>query len=80
MLQVVDVGTNNLKLREDEYYLGLHQERVSGNAYYELLDEVSFLLCNLQLNSFLKMLKWHMIKSQGTFRKDEKLIALEGLE
>jgi hypothetical protein len=36
----VDVGTNNLELRKDEYYLGLHQERISGNAYYEIMDEV----------------------------------------
>ena len=43
----MDVGTNNSKLRNDDYYLGLHQERTSGNAYYELLDEVmTFHICD----------------------------------
>lgn len=37
----MDVGTNNVKLRNDPYYLGLDQPRVSGNAYYDILDEAS---------------------------------------
>ena len=43
LLQVIDVGTDNLALRNDEYYLGLHQPRVKGNRYYEILDEVTHL-------------------------------------
>lgn len=37
---MIDVGTDNLALRNDEYYLGLHQPRINGNHYYDILDEV----------------------------------------
>lgn len=37
---VLDVGTNNEALRDDPLYPGLDQPRVTGPAYYELVDEV----------------------------------------
>ncbi len=37
---VIDVGTANKALREDAYYLGLDQDRVSGDDYFAILDEV----------------------------------------
>ncbi|CAM9766931.1 unnamed protein product, partial [Ectocarpus sp. 12 AP-2014] len=36
---VIDVGTNNKKLRADKSYLGLNQERLEGDEYLQVVDE-----------------------------------------
>jgi malate dehydrogenase (oxaloacetate-decarboxylating)(NADP+) len=35
----LDVGTNNDDLRKDELYLGYPRRRISGKAYFDLVDE-----------------------------------------
>jgi malate dehydrogenase (oxaloacetate-decarboxylating) len=35
----LDVGTNNVALRNDPLYLGVNQPRLEGDEYYALLDE-----------------------------------------
>ena len=36
---VLDVGTNNEKLRADPRYLGIKENRIEGTEYFELIDE-----------------------------------------
>jgi malate dehydrogenase (oxaloacetate-decarboxylating)(NADP+) len=36
---MIDVGTNNVEYLHDPFYLGLTQNRVTGDAYYDLIDE-----------------------------------------
>lgn len=36
---VLDVGTNNEQLLEDEFYLGAQKPRLRGPEYYQLVDE-----------------------------------------
>lgn len=37
---VLDVGTNNMNLREDPRYLGMREDRLEGDQYYSLIDEL----------------------------------------
>lgn len=36
---VIDAGTDNEELLEDEFYLGVPEKRLKGRDYYKLIDE-----------------------------------------
>lgn len=36
---VIDAGTDNEELLEDEFYLGVQEKRLKGREYYKLIDE-----------------------------------------
>ncbi|MFT9121067.1 MAG: NAD-dependent malic enzyme [Zymomonas mobilis subsp. pomaceae] len=36
---VLDVGTNNKELLNDPLYMGWHHERITGDAYYDFVDQ-----------------------------------------
>ncbi|CAN1189997.1 NAD-dependent malic enzyme 2, mitochondrial [Linum perenne] len=37
---MIDVGTNNMKLLEDQWYLGLQEWRLDGEEYVSIIDEL----------------------------------------
>jgi len=41
---VLDVGTNNMDLRKDPYYMGLNQDRLEGDKFYQASFNIYFLL------------------------------------
>ncbi|XP_024986456.1 NADP-dependent malic enzyme [Cynara cardunculus var. scolymus] len=49
----IDVGTNNQKLLDDEFYIGLKQNRARGEEYTELLEEF---MCAVKRNYGEKIL------------------------
>jgi len=50
---VLDVGTNNQKLIDDPYYLGIKKKRLQGKEYYSFMDEVIEALSSKYKNVFL---------------------------
>jgi hypothetical protein len=67
---VVDVGTDNVVLRRDPLYCGLDMPRLTGKAYYEVLDEVGALRATLALHTM-----GEGISQTGTFNYNKNGIA-----
>ncbi len=36
---MIDVGTNNQKLLDDPFYMGLRHRRIEGPEFFEIVDE-----------------------------------------
>eukprot|EP00501_MAST-03F_sp_TOSAG23-6_P001832 GSMAST32.ASY1.ANO1.1910.1 assembled CDS len=60
----LDFGTNNEELLQDPFYLGLKHTRVTGDEYYELLDEFVSAVFNRYPNAFLQFEDFSSDKAQ----------------
>ncbi|MDH3413202.1 MAG: NAD-dependent malic enzyme [Gammaproteobacteria bacterium] len=64
----LDVGTNNVQLRNDPIYLGVQQPRLQGDEYYALLDKFvdavaeAFPTTLLQWEDFSKQKAWTVLE------------------
>eukprot|EP01117_Protostelium_nocturnum_P006409 TRINITY_DN2311_c0_g1_i1.p1 TRINITY_DN2311_c0_g1~~TRINITY_DN2311_c0_g1_i1.p1 ORF type:complete len:599 (+),score=216.84 TRINITY_DN2311_c0_g1_i1:63-1859(+) len=77
---MLDAGTNNETLLNDEFYMGLKHKRVTGEAYQSLVDELLFALRNrwpnvlIQFEDFSNLnaypLLHHYRKKQLVFNDD----------
>lgn len=61
----LDVGTNNAELLNDPLYLGLRQERLTGEAYISLLDELVEALGNVFPQAIMQ---WEDFANDNAFR------------
>ena len=61
----LDVGTDNEDLRRDPLYLGIHQSRLRGDEYWELIDEFVEAVAEVFPES---MLQWEDFGNKTSFR------------
>ncbi|KAK9904347.1 hypothetical protein WJX75_009960 [Coccomyxa subellipsoidea] len=57
---VLDVGTQNMGLRDDPLYIGLDQDRLNGDEYYEIVDELVRALTSRYPNAVLQFEDFNM--------------------
>ena len=57
---MLDVGTDNEELLQDEHYLGLQQPRLKGAAYFHMVDE------------FMKAVRWRWPNVLGKYAYELK--------
>jgi malate dehydrogenase (oxaloacetate-decarboxylating)(NADP+) len=66
---VLDLGTNNEKLRNDEFYLGLRQERPADEAFYSIVDTVLQTIHDVYPNLLIQFEDWSSEHAFGLLEK-----------
>ncbi|CAO3670104.1 unnamed protein product [Rhizopus stolonifer] len=66
---VLDLGTNNAKLRQDEFYLGLNQARPGDEAFYEKVDKVIQTLHKVYPQMLIQFEDWSTEHALGLLEK-----------
>lgn len=60
----IDVGTDNEEFLEDPFYLGIQQKRLTGNKYYQVIDEFIQAVRNRWPNALIQFEDFSSDKAQ----------------
>ncbi|KAI9019307.1 hypothetical protein CLU79DRAFT_759642 [Phycomyces nitens] len=66
---MLDLGTNNTKFLEDEFYLGLRQKRPADEEFYETVDTVLNALKTVYPNMIIQFEDWSSEHAFGLLHK-----------
>ncbi|KAI8993694.1 hypothetical protein BDB01DRAFT_832478 [Pilobolus umbonatus] len=66
---VIDMGTNNKKLIEDEFYLGLHKPRPADDKFYSIVDTVLKTLHEVYPELIIQFEDWSSEHAFGLLEK-----------
>ncbi|CAO3632233.1 unnamed protein product [Mucor hiemalis] len=66
---VLDLGTNNEKLRNDEFYLGLRKERPADDEFYSIVDTVLETIHSIYPNLLIQFEDWSSEHAFGLLEK-----------
>ncbi|OBZ86710.1 NADP-dependent malic enzyme [Choanephora cucurbitarum] len=66
---VLDLGTNNEKLRQDEFYLGLRKPRPSDDEFYDIVDTVLQTIHSIYPQLIIQFEDWSSEHAFGLLEK-----------
>ncbi|KAI8070913.1 hypothetical protein BC940DRAFT_317318 [Gongronella butleri] len=69
---ILDLGTNNEKLRNDEFYLGLRQPRPADDQFYPIVDKVLTALRTVYPKMVIQFEDWSSEHAFGLLEKYQK--------
>ncbi|KAI8093800.1 uncharacterized protein BX664DRAFT_260994 [Halteromyces radiatus] len=69
---ILDLGTNNTKFLEDEFYLGLRQHRPNDQQFYEIVDKVIQSIHSVYPNILIQFEDWSSEHAFGLLEKYQK--------
>ncbi|KAI8391415.1 malic enzyme [Radiomyces spectabilis] len=69
---ILDLGTNNEKLREDEFYLGLREPRPSDDQFYAAVDNVMKALHTVYPDLLIQFEDWSSEHAFGLLERYQK--------